>query len=853
MIASRPLSAIFFAIFTASLLLLMVPTDAASSHNLPLRINCGGGDIGRRGDPDFWLGDKPFAVRGKKYRFSDAKKIQVDTVTGAAPKSVYETVRRGGVAYRFPHLPNGRYVVRLHFLDLKTKARRHMEFWIDGAKLLHNLDVIKAAGGPGKPYIFEAVIEITDGNGLEIRGSKERGDDVFISGIEILRADGSASLSTPVDSRLTPPADLAAQLRQFCGGPVRLVWSRSDDEGDFYQRNPNGELLVFDSEDSRGERRLLPELRSYAKPMITDDGAKVIFTDNHAHACFEVSWEGAGLKKLADGYAGDVWRDPETGHQWVYVRSGWRDTGAPIVRHRLDDPSIQETVWKSTSTGQPRVSHWQMSGDGKRAADAFPWPNCGIADLVSGDYIPLGNGCWPGVAPDESERTFYFLGVHTAVDFFDRPGEKARTINLATVPGWIGHKLYHPRWSNHVRYITATAPQWLPETELHLGRFDEAFTKIEAWQRVTFNEQAETFGDAWLAAASSSKPSPLNHERAPRPTVSAAKDLLAGDEVLFRWDRANAKNAITDSGGHLQRVCSTTLKDRARLNPWFGAELANGWLQADNESAKQVAAAFASGQPLTFLITLRAGRPDQNGAILRIGGNGDKPGLSIEQQANSLRLVAREKTEAAMQAVDLGQVMAGEWERWVIQWSPSGVSSWRNGKPTGSHTFQFNTRAQVDPSLVLGSPQSPERSWAGSIDGVHILRRTLSHAERISDLETALSVWSTRTPPARIVVEAELEEASETPDPKTISPYTRSLGENLYHIHKVTQGELADERIIVLQWVIMDGEELPPREQTGQRVMLELEEADAHPELAGDHRSADLIEPTLRVFYDVNS
>lgn len=852
MTPKNPFPSLACATVVATAAMLGVGAGAAPSQDLPLRVNCGGGELGTPGTGGYWSGDKPFAIRGKKYRFPQ-KQFDTAGVSGAAPNSVYETVRRAAVAYRFPHLPNGKYVVRLHFLDTKTKARRHMEFWMEGAKVLHNLDVIKAAGGPGKPYIFEAVIEVTDGNGLEIRGSKERGDDVFISGIEIHRAGRDAIPSLPMDVRLTAPADLAAQLRQFCGGPVRLVWSRSDDEGDFYQKNPNGDLLVFDSEDARGERRLLPEKRSYAKPMISDDGTNVVFTDNRAHACFAVSWEGTGLRKIADGYAGDVWRDPETGHQWVYVRSGWRDTEAPIVRHRLDDPAVQEPVWKTTSTGQPRVSHWQLSGDGTQAADAFPWPNCGIADLASGDYVPMGNGCWPGVAPDESERCFYFLGVHTAIKFFDRPGEGARTINLATVPGWLGHKLYHPRWSNHVRFVTVTAPQWLPETELYIGRFDEAFTRIEAWQRVTFNDEAETFGDAWMASAALSKPRPLNHQRTPQAPAPDHRDLIAGDDVIFRWDRANAKNAITDPGGHLLRVCSLTLKGRAHLNPWFGAEVADGHVLADAESAKQVAGMLASGQTMSFVFTLRSARSGQTGTLMRVGDSRGGPGLSLKQHGDQLRAAFRGDVGSPAQDFDLGAIKSGEWERWVVQWSPSGISGWRNGTLSATHAAPFKSPAAIDASLLFGAPASGEQSWRGSIDSIGIFRRVLSDSERAADFEQALNAWSSRRPPARIVVEAELEETSETPEPETIAPYTRSLAENLYRVHKVVRGDLPDERIIVLQWVIMDKQELPVPDLTGRRITLELEEADAHPELGGEHRSADLIEPTLRVFYDVNS
>ncbi|HSJ04843.1 MAG TPA: malectin domain-containing carbohydrate-binding protein, partial [Verrucomicrobium sp.] len=195
---------------------------------LPLRVNCGGGTIKDPETGALWLSDKDYVVRGKKYRFPQDLKISPNA--GNPPKSVYSTVRRASVVYRFKKLPDGIYKVRLYFVDGKQLALRSMDFWIEGAHLVQNLNIREAAGGVNRGYVYEAVVEVKDGNGLDIRGTRGHGDDVFISAIEIQNAPAGTALTRPVEASPAPPPDLAQQLRDFADGPVKVVWARTDEE-----------------------------------------------------------------------------------------------------------------------------------------------------------------------------------------------------------------------------------------------------------------------------------------------------------------------------------------------------------------------------------------------------------------------------------------------------------------------------------------------------------------------------------------------------------------------------------------------------------------------------------------------
>jgi hypothetical protein len=829
---------------------LLPKSVAKSSTSLPLRINCGGGDVTDKERGVKWIGDKEFLLRGSKYKFPGARQIRTKAphAQDPAPLAVYGSARRDGIAYHFLKIPDGRYTVRLHFVDTKPRNKRNMEFWLEGKKLVHGLNVTKAAGGAGKALVLELVVEVSDGNGLEIRGSKGTGDDCFVCGMEILRAPADSVLSLPTGTDEAAPENLTAMIRAFAGGPLRMVWTRMADEGDFYAKGSQGQLYVLDTEE-RAERCLLAESRSYARPMISEDGWQVVFTDSVARACYTVAWQGGQPRKIADGYAADVWRDPRSGRDWVYVRTGWRDTSAPIIRVRLDDPAIQEQVWSATPTGQTMICDLQLSDDGTLAVGGFPWPNCGIAKLETGDFTPIGGGCWPSIGPGENPRFFHFLGVHTAINFYDEQGATPRQIKLATVPGWAGHKLYHPRWSNHPRLITATAPQWQPETELYLGRFDERYTQIEAWQRVTFNNTADFFGDAWSSRGM--KPPGCHVQTVQDEEKPAPVSENAEGGMLFRWDRLGAKNAITDATGKVTRVSSLVMKGRARSNAFLGAEVREGFFQADEPSAKAVVEALGKAEPVALAFTARATGTD--GVLIQIGGGGTKAALEIAQQGGHLTLASRDAAGKARGPLMLGQIAQDQWQRWVIQIAAGEVITWSDGVRQGVPLKLMEALPALDASLVFGAQPSGERAWRGSLEALRIRSVKTDDAIAGADYEMQRAAWSQRKTPSRVKIEAELVQASEAEDLERLAPYTRSLAENVYRVLRTVEGTAVEGEIVVLQWVIMDSNVLHEPPDTGIRVTLELESADDHPELTGEHRSSDIFEPALPVFYDVGS
>jgi hypothetical protein len=304
----------------------------------------------------------------------------------------------------------------------------------------------------------------------------------------------------------------SSELRRFTGSPTRVVWVQQDGK-DPYALGDNLALMGFDTEDGRGERPIVAQRGSYVKPFFTPRGNRIVFsrrpTRPEGAEIFIVNWDGSGLKALAKGFAMAVWANPSDGREWVYVGSdskkGQDYDFATITRVPIDDPGTRELVWNKSPVSSDT---FQLSADGRHASGLFPWPQAGVAELPNGTLKRLGDGCWTALSTVRGPIVWYFDGGHRNLTLVDIRSDKRWVVGINKVPGFGNDEVYHPRWTNHPRFLAMSGPYNLgganqvrsggTQAEIYLGRFAADYSNVEAWTRVTSNAGGDAYPDVWI-------------------------------------------------------------------------------------------------------------------------------------------------------------------------------------------------------------------------------------------------------------------------------------------------------------------------------------------------------------------
>src|SRR5579871_4422345 len=148
-------------------------------------------------------------------------------------------------------------------------------------------------------------------------------------------------------------ADAARDLEALTGAHTRVVWvqDQSASNGDTLALGRELKLMAFDSQDGRGERALLNDVQNYAKPLLTPDGKRIVYSDRYSKEVFVVNWDGTGKRRLGTGYAVEVWTDRETGTTWVYAATQvgkLNSINFKALRRMPLEGGRWETVWDKT-------------------------------------------------------------------------------------------------------------------------------------------------------------------------------------------------------------------------------------------------------------------------------------------------------------------------------------------------------------------------------------------------------------------------------------------------------------------------------------------------------------------------
>lgn len=299
---------------------------------------------------------------------------------------------------------------------------------------------------------------------------------------------------------------IAKAVLEMTGARTKIIWIRGS-------RDDGGKLMCFDT--NEGKERVLVDKAD--DPRLTPDGTRILFSRRSDQTAYIINWDGSGLRKILEGRYYNVLglaKDPRTGVEWVYVGDCWGkeamaeikekgvqasdDSGLKMFRHRLDNLSVKELVWDKI----PFNRRTYVTPDGAQLYGELPWPNCGVGTLPNGNWKLIGQGCNGTLAPDGSGMFFHLIGDHQHIKIYDKKGEQmGGQIALNGMPG--NEKdprraVWRPRWSNDIRFFAIQSADLGDDADISLGEFDDKFTQVKNWVRITDTPEYDADGQAWI-------------------------------------------------------------------------------------------------------------------------------------------------------------------------------------------------------------------------------------------------------------------------------------------------------------------------------------------------------------------
>lgn len=679
----------------------------------------------------------------------------------------------------------------------------------------------------------------------------------------------------PTAPRVLSPAPeeaLSKKVESVTGARTCAVWSQHQKEksADPYANGGSQVLMGLDTRDGRGVRVLQKKQGNYARPLLSSDARTILYTrkkvsrDSHGRKHYDLTihrtdWNGSKAVAISTGYAVDSWRDPKSGIEWVYAV---RDIvpsvhiameARQVVRFRLDDPAKEEIVWDQTPVSPDNI---QLSRDGQRASGQFPWPNAGqfVFDGASSDFAKLQTGCWPGMAPDDSHVSWVLNGEHKAATFFTGDGSKSWSVNLTKAKGIDGWEIYHPRWTNHPRFITLTGPyqgEKVPgegntigkggtTAEIYIGRFNDRLTAFEDWVRLTENEVGDNYPDVWIEGGdqASLTAGDLGPEQTTK-TIKAATSAKwpsnpAG--LAFLWENRNKNNTVKLPNGR-QLECLFATEGPARYGRFLDLLLDAGSFHAAPEAAAHVAEVTGPGKifSVEFVLTPEStGVPALQGPVLRL------PGLELAFDHGALVANGSLKTTSDKPL---------PWHVAVSVETGAQATVSINGSKVASGALTPTHATAREPQLVVGGGTSQS-----GVLQLAVYSRMLADSEIQNHAAMLEHADSFNQAVPRVRLKAKLAETSALPTAEAIDPYTGALVAYVYDVEQVLEGAYAEKRMLVKHWSMLDRQSCEgfPRKIGGSYELL-VEPASAHPELTGERTMDDTTAFDLEPWYDVGT
>ena len=669
-----------------------------------------------------------------------------------------------------------------------------------------------------------------------------------------------------MEENSVPPgkdAALRGRLEKLTGARTKAVWVRDAAAGhDIFALDGDLRLMGLDTRDARGVRPLSAETKNHSRPLLSPDGATVVYTERRNGGkdgvkVRRLDWETGADRELRDGYALDMWSDPVSGEIWIYalktmsaVRSP-NPMGGPLIRFPLTDPAREESVFDH---GSINVDNVQVNRSGTRASGLLPWPQAGTFDFATGRFLRNRNGCWASLAPDDSNLSWVFDGSHQVVRLFLPALTEPWRVPLSKAEGMGGKSAYHPRWSNHPRVIAFSGPHGARIENggagigIVVAKFNAACTGLEDSVNLGGEaKQSNYYPDVWVAGGekvslNAAELGPEKLRNAPAPTIPDAWTAVP-EGLIFAWRSAEPREEVRV--GDPPRACRVTPVRAARFTAWSGMLLDGGWFRVDDASSQAAVAAADSGQWRLEAAVTPLSKPEEERVILHAGRN-----LELRQRGEILYLLRGDKKWRMDAALPAGLTTH-------VVLSSSGTDK-APGLFLDGIAVEVKHGVPRPPGggsagpLTFGSLPDGGLNWHGALEGVTLHARPEKDGEAPAGARWWGGELGKREEGPRSRVRAKLEAASERSGPRDIAPYSRAWTAGRYRRVELLEGPDPGGVFTVAHWTILDKTPVTgPPGDAGEEVILELEPFASHPEMESEDGSADVCEGGLPDFLDV--
>jgi len=675
-----------------------------------------------------------------------------------------------------------------------------------------------------------------------------------------------------------------ATVEKFTGGHTRVVWLTDADNRDSFAGHNRLRLIGYDSRDGKGERTIWDVEDNYHRPLITPDGEQIVYSNRQKRKIYVIKWDGSPPRLLKEpGCASEVWRDPKTGRTWIYFQEDPDNYAKPVLRFPIDSPEKVEKSWSSSQV--QALPSFRLSRDGKMAASTFPWPTSGVAQLPDVTWRKHRDGCWPSMAPDDSYMSWTFDGPHRNL-FMTRAGDdESWKVNISNAPGVGDYEVYHPRWSNDVRYMVMTGPYtggnkkiklWdgADGVEIYIGRFSKDFRSMSGWLKLTNSRVGEFFPDVWIAGGEH-KSSKFNLAGRNSTTVGSKLgqflssifgkrygSLWPGsqDGLLFQW-RDNKDNGQFINGSGESRNVHLRAQGGARFGPNGEMHILGGAFAPEGSFNKEIRDACKKTGEIAIEAIVTTSRIPQFGParIISLSRSTSKRNFTLGQQDGYLvfRLQTSNTNRNGMD-FKLAPLEEGTPCHVLVTYKPGLLTCYLNGKiasQTNLESGSFEDWQGSSYSLIFGNEIGGARPWEGYLDSVAIYSRAIDSEEAAKKFELASARVAARPKIERNVVRAEMLQKADSPPPEAIAPYRRALVINRYKIKEAEDAQLVDQTVQVAEWALLDAK-IPSsyaEAKPGQVLELSLEPYDAHPQLESERLATDMPSLDQDLYYHINS